>query len=161
MGLLGFLRKEKRVHVDSELGELTYNARSSFWEGETGFPDAREPIVVAIPGDENALFPHARALYQELTQRYPTFRNEIAAALYELYDNYRSDATEGDYEDGLPRLTAPEEIWETTCLDDITIWGSEPEAMTLEMTYSFDWHSEHTFGVRIESWKVIGVSIDG
>jgi hypothetical protein len=33
--------------------------------------------------------------------------------------------------------------------------------MTLEMTYSFDWHSEHTFGVRIENWKVVGVSIDG
>ena len=161
MGLLGFLRKEKRVHNDPELGELTYKSRSSFWEGEIAFPDAREPIVVAIPGDENAPFPNARALYGELTRRYPTFRNEIAAALYELYDSYRSDATDGDYEDGLPRLSAPDEIWGTTCLDDITIWGREPDAMTLEMTYSFDWHSEHTFGVRIENWKVVGVSIDG
>lgn len=160
MGLLGFLRKEKRVHVDAELGELTYRPRSSFWEGETNFPDAREPIVVAIPGDENGPSPHARATYDELTRRYPTLRDEIATSLYELYDNYRSDATEGDYEDGLPRLSAPDQIWETTCLDDITIWGSEPGA-TIEMTYSFDWHSEHTFGVRIEDWKVSGVSIDG
>ena len=160
MGLLGFLRREKRVHNDPELGELTYNSRSSFWEGETSYLDAREPIVVAIPGDENGLSPAARTMYAELTQRYPTLRAEIAVALYELYDNYRSDATEGDYEDGLPRLNAPDQIWDTTCLDDITIWGSEPGA-TIEMTYSFDWHTEHTFGVRIEDWKVSGVSIDG
>ena len=160
MGLLGFLRKEKRVHVDPDLGELTFDSRSSFWEGEWSFPDAREPIVVAIPGDESGPSPIARALYDELTRRYAVLREEIAAALYELYDNYRSDATEGDYEDGLPRLNAPDQIWGTTCLDDITIWGSEPGA-TIEMTYSFDWHSEHTFGVRIEDWKVRGVSIDG
>ena len=160
MGLLGFLRKEKRVHNDPELGALTYNSRSSFWDGETGFVDAREPIVVSIPGDEQGPFPHARALYTELTQRYPTLRDEIAVALYELYDNYRSDATEGDYEDGLPRLSAPDQIWGTTCLDDITIWGNEPGEMTLEMTYFFDWHSEHTFRVGVENWKVSGVAID-
>lgn len=160
MGLLGFLRKEKRVHNDPELGALTYNSRSSFWEGEAVYADAREPIVVAIPGDENGPFPQARTMYGDLARRYPTLREEIAAALYELYDNYRSDATEGDYEDGLPRLSAPDQIWATTSLDDITIWGSEPGA-TIEMTYSFDWHSEHTFGVRIEDWKVSGVSIDG
>lgn len=160
MGLLGFLRKEKRVHVDAVLGELTYRSRSSFWEGETEFPDAREPIVVAIPGDENGPFAHARARYDDLTRRYAMLRVEIAAALYELYDNYRNDATEGDYEDGLPRLTAPDQIWETTCLDGITIWSDKPGA-AIEMRYSFDWHSEHTFGVRIEDWKVSGVSIDG
>jgi hypothetical protein len=160
MGLLGFFHKQKRVHEDPELGELTYKARSSFWEGETAFPDAREPIVVAIPGDEGGPSPEARALFDELTRRYPVLRDEIAAALFELYDNYRSDATEGDYQDGLPRLNAPGEIWGTTCLDDITLWGSDAGA-TIEMTYSFDWHSEHTFGVRIEDWKVSGVSIDG
>lgn len=160
MGLFGFFRKETRVQTDPEIGELSFNARSSFWEGETDFPDAREPIVVAIPGDENGPSSQARAMYDELTRRYPTLRNEIAVALYELYDNYRSDATPGDYEDGLPRLSAPDEIWGSTSLDDITIWGSEPGA-TIEMTYSFDWHSEHTFGVRIEDWKVSGVSIDG
>jgi len=160
MGLLGFLRKEKRVFYDPELGALTYNSRSALWEGETAFPDARESIVVAIPGDEEGPSPQARALYEELAGRYPILRDEIAAALYELYDNYRSDATEGDYEDGLPRLSAPGEIWGTTALHDLTIWGREPGA-TIEMTYSFDWHLEHTFGVRIEDWKVRGVSIDG
>ena len=160
MGLLGFLRREKRIHNDPVLGELTFRPRSSFWEGETEFPDAREPIVVAIPGDENGPYEHARARYDDLTRRYSTLRVEIAAALYELYDNYRSDATEGDYEDGLPKLTAPDQIWATTCLDEITIWSDDPGA-SIEMTYSFDWHSEHTFGIRIEDWKVSGVSIDG
>ena len=149
MGLLGFLRKEKRVFYDPELGALTYNSRSALWEGETAFPDARESVVVAIPGDEEGPSPQARALYEELARRYPILRDEVAAALYELYDNYRSDATQGDYEDGLPRLSAPGEIW-----------GREPGA-TIELTDSFDWHLEHTFGVRIEDWKVSGVSVDG
>lgn len=161
MGLLGFLRREKRVHVDAELGELIYRWRSAFWEGKTSFPDAREPIVVAIPGDENGPSPHARALYDELSRRYATLRDEIAIGLYELYDNYRSGATEGDYEDGLPRLTAPDQIWATTCLNDIRIHGGSEAGATIEMTYSFDWHSEHTFGVRIDDWIVRGISIDG
>src|SRR5262245_7992572 len=161
MGLLGFLRKEKRVYGDPDLGELTFNPRSSFWEGETTFPDAREPIVVSIPGDETGPSPNARAAYDELKQRYSEIRDAIATALYELYDNYRSDATAGDYQDGLPRLSAPHEIWGTTCLEDITIWGSEPASMTLELTYSFDWHDDHTFGVRISEGKVAGVAVDG
>jgi hypothetical protein len=161
MGLLGFLRKEKRVHLDPALGALTYQSRSSCWEGETEFPDARGPIAVTVSGDEDGPSTHARATYDELQRRYAVLREEIAAALYELYDNYRSGATEGDYEDGLPRLHAPDQIWGTTCLDDITIRGRDPAELTIDMTYSFDWHSEHTFGVRIEDWKVAGVSIDG
>jgi hypothetical protein len=161
MGLLGFFRKEKRVHDDPSLGALTYNERSSFWQCETTFPDAREPIVVAIPGDENGPSPQARAMYDELQRRYATLRNEVAKSLYELYDNYRSDATDADYEDGLPRLSRADEIWGTTSLDDITIWGTEPGEIQVELTYSFDWHSEHMFGVRIEDWKIRGVSVDG
>jgi hypothetical protein len=161
MGLLGFFRKEKRVHTDPELGALTYNERSSFWEGETEFPDGREPIVVAIPGDENGPSPHARAMYDELKRRYPTLRDEVAKSLYELYDNYRSDATEIDYQNELPRLSTAAEIWETTSLDDITFWGDEPGGFQVELTYTFDWHSDHMFGVRLEDWKVSGVSIDG
>lgn len=161
MGLLGFFRKERRVHADSELGELTYNARSSFWEGETTFPDAREPIVVAISGDESGPSPHARAAYDEFKRRYPTLRDEVATSLYELYDNYRSDATEVDYQNGLPRLSSAPEIWGTSSLDDITIWGTDPGGIQIEVTYTFDWHADHMFGVRIEDWKVTGVSIDG
>lgn len=161
MGLLGIFRREKRVHADPELGELAFRSRSSFWEGLTAFPDGREPVGVAIPGDESAPSPEARAVYDELKHRYPSLRDEIAASLYELYEDYSDDATEGDYEDGLPRLSAPGEIWGTTNLDDVTIWSADPDSIEIELTYTFDWHQDHTFGVRLENWKVMGVSIDG
>ena len=161
MGLLGFFRKEKRVFSDPELGDLEYIPSSRFWDGETAFLDAREPAVISITGDENGPSPHARALYDELKRRYPTLRNEIEKSLFELYDNYRSDATEEDYESGLPRLAAANEIWDTTSLDDITVWGSEPGETSIHLTYTFEWHADHMFAVRIEDWKVTGVSIDG
>lgn len=161
MGLLGFLRGKKRVHDDPELGELVYNAGTEFWEGEAAFPDAREPAVVALPGDENGPSLEGRAVYTELKSRYASLRNDIAGALFELYDNYRSDATDDDYENGLPRLRVSGEIWETTSLDDVTIWGAEPGSTQLELTYTFDWHEDHMFGVRLENWSVTGVSIDG
>lgn len=161
MGLFGFLREKKPVHNDPELGELVYSSSSGFWEGEAAFADAREPLVVALPGDESGPSVEGRAVYTELKERYASLRNDIAGALFELYDNYRSDAKEDDYTNGLPRLREPAEIWGTTSLDDVTIWSTEPGSTQIELTYTFDWHEDHMFGVRLENWSVTGVSIDG
>ncbi len=160
MGLFGMFRAEKRVHTDPELGELVFNTRSSFWEGTSPFPDSREPIVVCITGDGDGPSAESRALFHELKRRYPVLRDEIARSLFELYENYRSDATEEDYLDGLPRLGSAMEIWPTTVLEDITVWGTEP-GHTIELTYVFDWHEDHMFCVHVEDWKVSGVSING
>jgi hypothetical protein len=161
MGLLGFLRKGAQTHSDPELGELVFDRRSSFWEGTTPFSDAREPADVSIAGDAEGPSPHTRAAFFELRDRYPSLRGAITAALFELYDNFRSDATEEDYEEGLPRLTAPEQIWGTTSLDDITVWWAEAGNVHIEITYTFEWHEDHMFAVQIDDWQVAGVSIDG
>ena len=161
MAIFGFLKRPQLTQEDELLGPIRFDRRSSLWKGGLEFPDARGPAQIAIHGTEDGPPSEYTGAFSKLVKLYRELRESIAESLFELYENYLSDASPDEFSAGLPRIEIPAEIWDTTALVAVNVLSSSEGSPRVQLTYTFDWHAEHRFCVEIEDWKVAGVAVTG
>src|SRR5260221_7255450 len=151
MGILDFLKSPQ--HADSTLGNL--NRKGDYWRGQINLgTDGEVPLLLAgnrvAPNNENI------ELARALVCKYIELRPTIQRALFEHYEPYAAAVASGEDDElgEVPKLTAPDQVWEHVSLARVLI---EPlsQTDTVEIAYPADWDIEHTLGARFQNLALI------
>ena len=156
MGLFGLFKKPP-TYIDSIFGSMKWH-KTEFWSGRTTF--FKNDVEILVPGNMTSPFGDIHSYFEELTSRYPGFKQFIANELFELYSNYREDASDQGEMD-IPKLSIPDDIWEYTVLESIGISGSSLSNFKVELSYFIDFFHDYTFDAQITNWQLEGVVING
>ncbi len=154
MGLFNLFKKSEPYN-DPVFGLVDLDP-AGFWMGQVEFQG--QDVQVLIPGDKSNPSPAARELFQELTSRFIDIRPGITEILFEQYSNYRENTDPEDDPD-FPLLDSQEEIWKHTTLDAVNITDSVRQEF--ELSYSMDWHEDHSFDIQISQWQVECIALNG
>jgi hypothetical protein len=141
---------------DPLLGEL--RRTRGIWRGAVGLGAVKVPL--AIHGPRSSPDPQALEIARTVPSRYPEWRQQIAAAMFEHYAPYASDAeavAAGELEppgEGLPRVTQPEEVWPHTSIEFVAVIPLDGK-LSVEIGYGVAWDEEHTLGARLRNGRLI------
>ena len=143
---------------DPVLGPLKWD---TFWEGRVNAPafgkmslsvetDRELHDVATPPGDEHrAAFQHFLAAASEIYAK-------VERANFEYLDRVRDV-----YEDDLPKVTEPADLWKELSSPTLHIPHQDGKAWRVELLWNCSWDEEHGHAVHIEGGKVVNVGIQG
>jgi hypothetical protein len=112
---------------------------------------------LAIHGPRSSPDPQALEIARTVPSRYPEWRQQIAAAMFEHYAPYAEAVAEGELEpprEGLPRIIEPEEVWPHTSIEFVAVILLDGE-LGVEIGYRVAWDEEHTLGARLRNGQLI------
>jgi len=126
--------------------------QGGYWRGVISVGSEVE-VPLLLAGPRAAPAAASLGLARELGDRYATLLPAIERALHDHYEPYGEAAESGNGDDlgEIPRLSAPEQVWEHVSLVRVLI---EPMGgvETVEIAYRTDWATEHTVGARFQGW---------
>ena len=138
---------------DALLGKFRRTGR--VWRGIIDLGEIRVPL--AVPGSRSAPHPQALDIARALPSTYPEWRGLIEAAMFEHYAPYAESVAVGEFEpseEGLPRITQPDEIWPHASVDFVAVIDLDGE-LSVEIGYRVAWDEEHTLGARLRNGHLI------
>lgn len=138
---------------DALLGELRRTRGA--WRGAIDLGGVRVSLV--IPGSRSAPDPSALELARAVPSAYPAWRGLIGAAMFEHLAPYAEAVAAGELEaseEGLPRVTRPEDVWPHTAVEFVAVITLDGEP-AVEIGYRMAWDEEHTLGARLRNGRLI------
>lgn len=141
---------------DAQLGEL--RRTRGMWRGTIDLGEVRAPL--ALPGSRSAPDPQALDIARAVPSGYPEWRGPIKAAMFEHYAPYAEAVAAGELEppeEGLPRITQPDDVWPHTSVEFVAVITLDGEP-GVEIGYRVAWDEEHTVGARLRNGRLIELS---
>jgi hypothetical protein len=158
MGLLDLFKGPKRTCEDPVFGRLEFDKKSC-WNGTVLFgPTANEVMVSVVTGGPKPDEVH-RAHFQDLSERYRALQQDIAKALFDLWEPYRKECpTESELTPkSLPR--SADDMAQVTQLDHLAIKPGPSFKLTYGFRSEVGW-DDAMLSVKIENWQVSPESLD-
>src|SRR5687767_4529928 len=119
MGLLSAIFPTK---TDPRLGDLHYGFGK--WTSSNARLFAKSMLPLRIPGDRSGPSPAALEVLKSTEAAYDNLKPEIAAKLFELYQNIAQSAPATQLSEELgypfPKLHSPDDVWDHVRL--IRVW---------------------------------------
>ena len=149
--MFGFLKSPP--FTDPQLGDL--HRKGGRWRGSLVLGDTQVPL--ALSGSRGAPDGKALTIARSITSGFPSWREAVAAALFEHYSPYGEAVAAGDVEapsGGLPRIDRPDDVWRYAHAKYVQVALLDGR-LTIEIGYRVDWDEEHTLGARIRDAQLI------
>jgi hypothetical protein len=140
--------------ADAALGKFVRHR--GYWVGKIDVP-LHGTMELRLIGGRDSPDPGALALAHEFPTRYPSFRDEVQAALYDHYLPYAEALASGDLPERtepFPRIPGPGEVWQYVYPSHVLIEPMEG-VPTVEVAYRVEWDEEHTVGACFQDWKFL------
>lgn len=137
---------------DLQFGDLARGR--GYWRGLISLEDGIE-LPLILSGGRTEPDPEALANARTVPTQYPSWRAQIASALFEHYEPY-ADSGASDDGDGSgnapPVITTPEEVWPHVSLVFVSV-APLGGVLTTELGFNTDWDEEHTVSARFRSGR--------
>jgi hypothetical protein len=138
---------------DPVLGE--FRRKGGAWRGEISLGEVRAPL--ALPGSRAGPDTQALEIARSIPTDYPGWREGIEASIFEHYAPYAEAIAAGEIdppEQGLPRISQPDQVWPHTSVEFVAVITLDGE-LSVEIGYRVAWDEEHTLGARLRKGQLI------
>jgi hypothetical protein len=140
---------ESPPFVDPALGGFT--RKRGVWRGTITLDGRAVPLVLA--GGKSSPDAAALELARALAADYPTWRDALAAALFEHYEPY-AELGGDDPDFSTVAIDSASAVWPHATLQYVLVAPFEGE-LTFELGYEVAWDEEHTLGARLRDGVVV------